>query len=123
MDTKKARIGVIVVALIAATLLIIFNNMHNQQQTTAKAVANIPSKSSVTVPEPDATDIEQVATNSIPTTARAGSQSHAVYVTYGSGKASGYLTYDASPSHPASFSAVKQSNGTWKIISYKVLSK
>jgi hypothetical protein len=82
---------------------------------------DIPSTSTVSVPEPDATDIQDVATMNIPTRAAAGSETNAVYTSYSTNEAKGYLMYDAAPDNPAEFTATKDTKGAWKLASFKVL--
>lgn len=128
MKTRKITIlfiGVIAIsALIAAAVFINRDSSKqpvNQQSSQSNPKEEIPSESTVTVPEPDATDIEQLATNNIPTYAAAGSQSHAIYTSYSDTEVKGYLTYEAAPDNPASFTATKNQDGQWEITAYTVL--
>jgi hypothetical protein len=66
-----------------------------------------------------AQQIETLATDSIVTTAPAGTQSHAWYTDYTSNSVIGYLTYDANPKLLASFVAHKDVFGHWHITDQK----
>jgi hypothetical protein len=120
MKENRSMILIIVVVIIAFAAGTIFLAKKSSKDPE---IAKIPAKSIVSVPEPDATEIETIATYNIPTTARAGSQSHAIYMSYSTTEAKGYLTYEAAPDNPASFTAKKDSKGKWQVNTYKVLGK
>lgn len=51
----------------------------------------------------------------------AGSRTRAIYTNYSETEAKGFLTYEAAPDNPASFTAIKDVHGEWQITNYDVL--